>query len=420
MMKRFLSLALGALLLLTAGTAFAAPYTFPDAGVRLDAGNDWTLLTPEGLAKDPAAAAQTGLDAEALRATYATLHVLFEALLPGGERVSLSVVATPETAAWDAAERMAEADLDAFLAAYSQPPYANTAWADTPVGWLQSEYTVDVDGAAQPHALLATVHAGKLYTLTATQQGGSVAALREANEAVSAALVFLSPKEDSPFGNEDDTPPLPAAIADDGVVTPVELVGFTGVTLLDDTTVTIQSIPGADVIVKTPNDTLRHKVGEDGRVSYTVSTRREVVYDYTISVKASGRKTSELSYTIRRRMTDDALQAAYMKSARTLESIGYKAIVASPKAHANTPMVFRGKCAAFMDVDGTPYMLVYTAGLDGAGQNPVWVMLKTAIPLAVGEVRTVYGELQGGTLPYIWPDGTTEDVPVLICHSLVE
>ncbi len=399
---------------------FSASLSFPDSGVLINSQEGWRLLTAETLEEEASFLAEKGIDKEHLRADYAISHVLFEVFLPGGERVRMTTLTTERTLAWHSTERMAEMDRVEFVNAFNKAPYGNAAWSRAFSGMLRSEYTVVAGGVLNGNALLLTLRAGNLYTLTSTGQGIPMEQLHKANEAVMNATVFLPPRPDSAFSGETNAGVVPTPIMDDGVVTPIQLIDFSPVTTADDTTITIESLPNADVLVKTANDTLRGKTDIDGRAGFTVSTRRQVAYSYTFTVEAPNRKASRLQVFLERHLTEAAKEEVYRLSARTLESIGYKAIVESPGSHVKKPIYFKGSAAGFTDLEGFPCLLLYTANpTPDAWTHPIWVILQTAVPLKEGDIRTVYGELRGDTLPYTDADGNAGEAPIVVCRSLV-
>lgn len=398
----------------------AASLSFPDSGVLINSQEGWTLVTSETMEEEASFLAEKGIDMDNLRADYAIGHVLFEVFLPGGERVRLATQTTAKTLGWDSIGRMDEAERLEFFASYQKAPYGNAAWSNAYPEMVRSEYAFESGGVLIGSALLSTLRVGNLYTLTATGQGFSMDQLHKTNEAVAAAMVFLSPRSESAFSGEKSTNAIPDPIMDDGVTTPIQLIGFSPVTTMDDTTLTIESVPNIDVLVKTANDTLRGKTDIDGRASFTLSTRRQMVYNYTFTVEAPNRKASRLQVSLERQLTEAAKEEAYRASARSLESFGYKAIEESPKDFLEKPLFFRGSAAGFTDLDGSPCLLLYTANpTPDTWTHPIWVVLQTAVPLSAGDIRVVYGELRGDTLPFTDTVGNTGVAPIVVCRSLV-
>ena len=407
------------LLLLQPMLGLGEMYAFPYVGVRVVSQVGWTLLTPDTLDAMEDFLAQTGADAEALRADYAAQGTAFEVFLPGGVQVSLSTVETEQTVTWGDMERMTQADIDMFLLSYRHAPYENVHWSPDAPGYLSYRWSLEAGGVEVSFARLSTVRQGALYTLTATGVNAEVWALDAANLEVMGSLSFVGNRIAA--GEETETAAdVPGPIEEDGRVTPVSFVEFTGITNTDMTTITIQTLPGAELALQTANDILRGRANGDGMHRYEVSTRRmDATYTYTLTATAEGRETSTVPLSITRRPSAEELEAAYRQSAQLLEALGYSRICASLETFENQAVTFRGKASAFGEMGGFPCVLVYTSCTEaGVWENPLWVMLTKAVMVADGEMVTVYGDIRGDTLPYAHEE--TLSVPVVIGRSLIK
>lgn len=421
-MKRHAIWALLMLLLLAgaAGAAGAEAFSFPPAGVRLAAEPGWTVITPQTLAENGAFIAQLGADADVLAADYAADHTVFEAFLPGGAQVRLTAVRTEESETWARAERMTAAQMDALKDAFTRAPYQDTAWAEQLPGWLAYDWSLEAGGVPIAFSAITTVENGLLITLTASGADIGYASLRDACARMRAALSFFdilpgAAIEDAPAGI------VPEPIDDDGTATPLAMVAFDGVTYEDTTTLTLKTLPGAEVLLRTATDSLRGRADADGNHSFQVSTRRQSVYTYTLTAQAEGRRQSQLELAVDRRLTEAAKQEAYRKSAQQLYAYGYNNLVGAPEAYAEKPVTFRGRVSGFAELGGFPCVLIYTDN-PGRGQwrNPIWVMLTEAAMLAIEDIRTIYGDLRGDAMPYTDEDGVERTAPVVIARSILE
>lgn len=416
MSKRWVSLLLAAALLACAGGALAEAYSFPYAGVRLQAGEDWTVLAPATLAGQKGLLAQLGTDMEALLSDYAASHTVFEVYLPEGMQVALTAVQTQQSAAWDEVAAMNEADKARFEEALAQQPYQNAGWAEDALGFMRYEWMLEAGGMPVSFAGLITVRQGALYTLTASGAAVDMEALHEANLRVLYALTFLGLIEGQPVDVETETV---LSIEDDGSATPLALVDYTPVSYAEDTVLTVRTLPGAELTLRTANDTLRGKANAEGLHRFTVSTKRETVYTYTLTAQAEGRAASALEVWVDRQLAPEAQAAAYRKAARTIASLGYDALLASPDAFAGEAITFRGAVGGFVEISGFPCALVYTENpSQGVWQRPVCVLLTEPIPLEAGDIRTMYGDIRGDLLPYTDAQGKAGEAPVIILRDI--
>ena len=418
MIKRRTAFILCLALMLLSQSALAASFSFPYAGARLSAPEGWTVLTPETLEDQADLLRALGADLEALRADYAASGVVFEAFLPGGAQVSLSVVQNERTEAWGSAAHMTQAQTDAFLEAYRHAPYANVSWVSDLPGYLRCEWTMQAGGRPVAFARLLTVRKGALYMLTAAGADMPFAALHAANREVLGALSFLD--TDVSLQGDERKAQLPRPVADDGVVTPLSLVDFTGVSEADTTVLSLKTLPNAEVFLKTATDTLRGRADASGLHSFALSTKRETTYAYTLTAKAEGRAESRMDIEILRQLTGEARQAAYRKTARAIEAYGYEELCQRPKDFAGSAVTFRGRVAEIGDLNGFPCALVYTSNPGtGVWRNPVFVVLTEPLPLEAGDVRTVYGDLRGDLAPYDGGGDAPGSIPVVVCQSLL-
>lgn len=417
MRRRLLPLALCATLFLLITEAMAEPmaYSFPYAGVKLTAQAGWLVIAPETLDAQAKALAARGIDAATLANDFAINQTVFAVYLLDGACISLSALKTEQALAWGSVSAMQAAEKDAFIKAYQGAPYQNTVWSEAAPGFLRCDYEMLSGGETRSFARHITIQNGVLYTVTAE---GSLPreALYAAGETVLEALLFFPPQETEEEGGET----LPDPVMDDGEKTPIALVDFTGMTDADLTPITIQTLPGAELVLKTATDTLRGRAGADGLHTFNLSTRRNTVYAYTLTAAAEGREASVMDIAVSRVLTGEALASAYRSSARFLDSALYAEVSEAPGQYAGMVLQIRGKMAAFVDQDGLPYALVHTINPStGVWRNPVWVRLYNAGPLVLEEVYTLYGDLTGETAPYTDAAGETYEAPVLLLTILV-
>lgn len=418
MMKRIVCFAL-AVLMLAGVTASAEMYSFPEAGLRLDVQEGWMLLVPTLLEEQSEFLAQLGADMEAMRADYAANHIVLEIFMERGSQVSLSAVQTEQSAQWSSTVTMTEADKDAFAEAFAMAPYENVEWSSAAPGWLSCDWTIEAGGIPVTFAGLMTVRQGMLYTLTASGALTSLESLRADNEAVLAQLYFQGSNVEA--APEATALNMPQAIPDDGVATPIALEGFESITYEDTTVLTIRTLPGTELVLRTATDTLRGRADETGLHKFQVSTKRETVYAYTISATAEGRRESRVDVAVERQLTLEAQEAAYKRSARQVNVYGYSNLVGAPEVYGGKPITFRGRVGGFMDLGGFPCVLIYTENPGrGVWRSPIWVMLTEAVPLAEDDIRTVYGDLRGDTLPYTNENGEQLQAPVVVSRSVLE
>ena len=418
MMKKALC-ALCAALLLVPLAAAAENYSFPYAGVRLQAQSDWTVLLKDSLDSQRDWIERMGADIETLRADYAANNVVFEAFMRGGEQVSLSVAETEETALWQGFERMTQAAIDAFINRYTHAPYTDVRWAKEAAGTLSYRWTMEAKGVEVPFARLTTIRQGALYTLTATGVGIGMEALEAANLAVFSALEFLGSRAAMPAGSgEPLTFTLPESIADDGIVTPVRLTNYSGVTYDDQTSIALETLPGTELMLQTQNDTLRAIANADGGQSFVLSTRRESTYVYTLTASAPGRSESRMSIPVERKLSPEAQEDTYRRGAMSVNARAYEQIASSLASYRDKAISIRGRVEAFAEVNGFPCALVYTSN-PGTGEwrDPLWVIFTRPLDIEAGEMLTVYGDVRGDTLPSN-TNGGAVDVPVIIGRFL--
>lgn len=418
-MKRRVLCCLWTLVLLGASCAYATDYSFPYAGLRLHAQEDWTVLIPGEMEEHKALLAALGVDPAVLNADYAANGTVFEVYMPDSLQVALQAAQTGQSAAWVSMEYMQEEDKAGLLSGLSALPYEHTQWSENLPGYLQYDWTVMAGGTPVQFAGLMTVRQGMLYTLTATSAEADVMALHAANERMVGNIDFLNTTGLS--GEESGALAVPAPIGDDDVVTPLALVDFSAVTYEDDTIIYIKTLPETDLALQTASDTLRGRSDAEGLHRFQVSTRRTTVYTYTLTAHATGRQASQVEIAIERQLTPEAQQAAYRKSARGIEAYGYGNLVAAADAYAGSQVTFRGQVDAFTDMEGFPGVLLYTDNpARGRWVNPVWVMLTEAVSLQREGVYTIYGDIRGDTMAYIDDDGNTGLAPVIIAREVEE
>lgn len=421
MSKKWMSACL--LLALLAGmgsAALAQAISFPYAGVRLQADAEWTVLTPDTLDAQTPLLEQMDADIDVLRGDYAANHTVFEAYLPEGIQVALTAVQTEDSRAWQSVAQMREADKETLTAAFGRAPYEDAGWSDRQPGYFQYHWTVQAGGIPVTFACLLTVQQGALYTLTASGADVPIEALQEANETLLERLTFLGNDMDAATAVTGQAS-VPAPIPDDGIQTPMALEGFDVITYVDTTEIVIRTLPGAEVQLRTQTDTLRGKASEEGLHRFQVSTRRETVYQYTLRASIEGRTASEMAISVERQLTAEEQDAAYRRSARTIDNYGYGNLVATPEKYAGTAVTFRGLVGDTAELLGFPCVLVYTENPGrGSWRSPMWVMLTEPVQLAMDDICTVYGDLRGDTMAYTGENGEALQAPVIISRDITE
>ncbi|MDR0897119.1 MAG: hypothetical protein LBN04_04610 [Oscillospiraceae bacterium] len=342
-MKKRLALALAALLLIIGGGALAQSYSLPYAGLTL-----------------------------ALEGAEVTLQGL-----PQGALLS---------AQWpDGARAMLYADL---LAEGEGMPEGAQPLAEAP-GFAALEGAPEVAGIPTPCLWLYAAREGLIYRIELT--GAPLPRLHEAGIALAQGLTFTDLPDFWPQAGAGFDP-----VADDGQLTPLALLDFTPETWLDETTLTLQTLPGAQVTLRTAADSLRATADANGLCRFTVSTRREQVYAYVLTAAAEGRTPTERGMSITRRLDEKALEAFYRQYAFPISRYGYETVLRNPGRVAGEAVTFRGRVEAVGASDGFPCLLLATNNPSaGVWQNPVWVLLAAPLQAEVGDIYTVYGNFRG-------------------------
>ena len=394
--------------------ALAQSYSFPSAGVFVEMQPDWTLLCPQTLGEEEELLARLGADADVLRADWAAEGTVFEIFLPGSVQVRLNCVESALAQEVSEAALMTQAQRDAFLASYDHAPYENVAYSEQAPEWLRVDWAVEADGTAVGFSWLVSVRQGALYCLSASGVDAGADALADANIEVLGALSFLGNRVTLAGETEEESVTLPQPVEDDGVVTPVMLPGFDGISLEDSYTLSIQTLPGAELTLKTPTDSLRATAGEDGSHAFTLSTKQTKVYAYTLTVQAEGREPTTMEIEIRRELTGEEQAKAYQAGAQALDTALYEKICASPDAYQGQALSLRGKVFSMRDVNGLPCALVYSSNPGtGVWRNPFWVLLQTASQVELEKVYNIYGDVRGDALPV---EGEEALAPVIVAY----
>lgn len=411
MKKKLTATALSLALLIVPLLSAAAGYSFPAEGVAFT-GDTPLLITRDTIEIKAARLSAAGIDPAPLAADFAAGRLIFAALLDEGICVSLSQVATEDSIRWVSAEEMQDADRASLLSAFQSAPYENAEWVPLDPPCVRFAYALEAGGVLTQFAALITVQRGLLYRLTAVGKGAEADALHAANENVLGMIQFFegtSPEAALPFA-----PQLPEPALDDGVRTPLALVGFTGVTEEDLTNLVIQTLPNTEVMLYTANDSLRSRAGEDGTTRFALSTKRETTYTYELQAEAPGRERSVMRLTLERRISAESMAAAYRKNAIPIERIGYDGLFST---EVGTTILFRGKAGGFTNSGAYPCVLVFTANPgSGVWVSPLWVRLTAPIEVEEGTVYTVYGDITGEMMEYIDENGQASMIPVVESH----
>lgn len=417
-MKKLASCLLAALLALCAAGSLAEAYSFPYAGVRLQAQTGWNVLSSATLDAQAASLERLGTTPDALRADYAANHTVFEVYLPEGMQVALTAVQTEQSAGWGELAAMSEAEKDVFANALYQLPYTNGGWSQEALGFFRYEWTLEAGGIPVSFAGLMTVRQGALYTLVASGAALPMDTLHEANLRVLDGLLFLGVTAGQ-AADADTAVETLLSIEDDGVTTPLALVDYSPVSYEEDTVLMLRTLPNAEVTLQTANDLLRGRADAEGMHRFRVSTKRVTVYTYTLTALAEGRRQSVMEVTVDRQLAPEAQMEAYRKAARQLSAIGYDRLYDAPADYGDEAVSFRGYVGGFVDVSGFPCALVYTENpSQGVWREPLCVLLTEPLPLEAGDIRTFYGDVRGDRLAYTDVDGTQAQAPVIICRSI--
>ena len=417
MKKKLLALCLTLALLCSAGALAAGEsYSFPAAGVFVEPAEGWQLLSPETLGEAGDTLALLGADADVLRADWAAAGTVFEIYLPDGVQVRLNCIETDEAAALEDASWMTDDQRAAFFDSYNHAPYENLAWDAENAGWLTMDWTLQANGALARFSWMLTVRQGALYCLTASSADASYDALRAANRETLARITFLGARIGAQAARTGESEiVLPETIADDGRVTPLSLPGFTGVSLEDTYPLAIETLPGAELTLFTATGSLRGVADEAGRHTFNLSTKQTKTYEYTLCAAAQERAESRMEIALRRELTGEAREAAYRKSAKSLDEI-YAKVAGDPAAYREQAVTFRGRAAEVRDLNGLPCALIYTSNPGtGVWKDPVWALLNSAETIVEGTVYTVYGDVRGDALPV--PDSEAL-APVIVCQTV--
>jgi hypothetical protein len=341
-MKRCLALALAALLLVIGGGALAQSVSLPYAGLT---------LALEG--------AEVILDG--------AQGALLSAQWPDGVRAVLYAAPLAEGGA---------------LPEGAQPLAAAP-------GFAALEGAPEVGGVPTPCLWLYTAQQGQCYRIEVT--GAPLNRLYEAGTALAQGLAFVGLPDFWPQAGAGFAP-----VPDDGSATPLALPDFAPETWLDETTLAVQTLPGAQVVLRTASDALVATADAQGLCDFTVSTRREQVYAYTLTATAEGRASTERALTLARRLDEKALDAFYKQYAFALSRYGYDAVCRNPARFAGEPVTFRGRVEAIGASEGFPCLLLQTSNPSaGVWRDPVWVLLAAPLQAQVGDICTVYGNFRG-------------------------
>ncbi|MDR0929101.1 MAG: hypothetical protein LBM74_05240 [Oscillospiraceae bacterium] len=358
-MKKCLALALAALLLVVSGGALAQSYSLPYAGLTLSLEGAQVML--EGLPEG----------------------ALLTAQWPDGARATLyASPLSPTDALPEGALPLAEA-----------PDFAALSGAP------------EVGGVPAPCLWLYAEQQGMRYRIEVT--GAPMERLYEAGIALAQGLEFVGMPY---FWLEAGAGFDP--VADDGQVTPLALPDFSPDTWLDRTEITVQTLPGAEVTLRTAATTLYGTADANGLSHFTVSTHREQHYTYTIAAAAEGRAPTEREITIARRYDAVALEAYYRQQSFPLSRYGYDRVVRSPGGVAEKAVTFRGEVTAIGASEGFPCLLLRAQYASAGVRNaPVWVLLATPLQAQVGDTYTVYGHFRGDLM---------EEAPVVIGRVFID
>lgn len=415
-MKKLTALLL-ALFLSVPGLSLAESFSFPEAGVFVETQPDWTLLCPETLASQAELLSRLGADEATLHADWAAAGTVFEVFLPQSMQVRLNCVETEQASILSDAAWMTEDAREAFRAEYDHAPFENVRYCEEAPDWLQLEWTLMAGEMPVRFCWLITIRQGALYTLTASGADADMDALCAANLAVLDSLSFLGTRLSlADEANDGSAMTLPQPVMDDGVVTPLSLPGFTGLSTDNTFALRVETLPGTELVLQTPTDSLRGVAGKDGSHTFSLSTKQTKVYAYTLTAQAEGRKASAMEIEILRELTGEARMEAYRDSARAVDGAFYEKLSETPAEYKNTAVSFRGKVFEIADLNGLPCALVYSANPGtGVWRNPVRVLLNAAMQLEEGRVYSFYGDVRGDSLP---GDDEQALAPVVICRSV--
>ncbi len=295
-------------------------------------------------------------------------------------------------------------------AAYEHEPYRDVGFLEERQGVLSMAWTSQGTEGDVHFLRWLLSRDGMLYDFTA--QGADEARVRELLGAVMDAVEFIPVAQ----ADGDELPGPAPSVADDGVNTPIELLGYSGITYEDETELVVRTLPGAQVTLVTSGSRIYRAADDEGLCSFTLSNKREMTYTYTIASRAPSRRESRVEITVERRLDSGSTSAAYRKKAVSLEKIDYRKLAANPDRYAETAVHFRGMSADWSELDGFPCLLVYTVNpAKGVWKNPVWLQITGSQEVGSGEIRSYYGDILGVSLPF-----GEKSVPVIRLRGVAE
>lgn len=405
-----------ALLSITGVSATAEHYSIPSAGIQITTADAQTLVvTRDTIASQADALSALGIDADALLKEHVASQVLFELFEKNGVRVQLTRMQTEDSERIGSAKELSEHERASLLAVFDMPPHEAAVWLDTELPALRYADRLEVDGALTAFAHLITIEQGMFYQFTAKGKGVSPEMLHEANERALQGLDILPVFPYQPEAEESVI--LPENIADDGTVTPLALVDYTGVSESDTSRITVSTLPDTELTLVTANDSVRGRADEKGAHTFSLSTKRETLYDYTLIATAEGRERSEMKIQLQRRVSLEAGEPAYKRGAQAIERVGYENVSTSD---VGTTILFRGHVEEITSLYGYPCVRIHTQNpRSGVWVAPLYVLLTAQTPVEVGGIYTVYADVTGETMAAPGEEGGAE-IPVLLCHSMAK
>ena len=178
---------------------------------------------------------------------------------------------------------------------------------------------------------------------------------------------------------------------------PVSLVGAAEgeVTVVtgDEVRLTGTTLAGVQMQLVSPYGLTKKRTQNDGAISFTLSTKEEGEYDYTLILDKSGFEQRRIRFTLRRVMTDAQTREQIKAGA---EKISYKNLQKARSEDLGKVMVIYGPVTELSDGGGQYYMrMQYNKDAQGVWFNEVIVVAKEDMGVKVGDMATVVASVAG-------------------------
>ncbi len=169
--------------------------------------------------------------------------------------------------------------------------------------------------------------------------------------------------------------------------TPLEISPTSGASFADSFEIRGVTLPGAEVEVLKGSRAVAPQVDENGRFSFTLNTRKQGNYSFTVRATYPGFRQTEAKGMIRRQS-----EAGAQKAASKLE---YDALVAKPESYADTAVLLEGEVKGLAYEAGQPLCLLETAA-----KEKYLYLCGNLLDLELGQPARLLGVLTGETLKF--------------------